>query len=93
MKTRKVVNVLALVVSVVILAYIGAFVWCFDVTSGPVKDNKQVANQDVWLGPVIRGDSSVIGVGSGFIYQGKNYSIYRNFRPLCAVWLWLMKSE
>jgi hypothetical protein len=88
MKMKRIVKVLALVCGAAVLVYVGAFVWYFDVVSGPVKDD-----QHGWLGPVLRSNSNVIGVGNGFYYEGTNFTAYRNFRPLCKVWLLLMKSE
>ena len=43
-----------------------------------------------WLGPVIRGDLSVVDIGKVYYREDTDISLYRTFRPLCRVWLSIM---
>jgi len=73
---------LAKIFVVLLALYIIAFMWCFDVLSSPVRNNRQG-----WLGPLIRGDTHSQDVGKIFEYQSEELSYYRAFLPLCRLWL------
>jgi len=68
-----------------VAAYLGAFVWRFEILSGPVRNDS-----NGWLGPVIRGDSRIVDIGKVYYYKGTDISTYRTFRPVCGLWLWVM---
>jgi hypothetical protein len=74
-----------LVVSVAFAIYVGAFVWQFEMLSKPVCDN-----QHAWLGPAIRGDTHTVDIGKINYYEGQFFTLYRRYRLLCKVWLWIM---
>ena len=62
--------------------YIIGFVWCFDVFSSPVRNNRHG-----WLGPLIRSDTHSQKVGKVYEYQSEDLFYYRAFLPLCRLWL------
>jgi hypothetical protein len=66
----------------VVVIYVGAFVWRFDVLSSPVRDDKHG-----WLGPLIRGDVHSRDIGKAYFYESDDVSSYRTFSPLCKLWL------
>jgi hypothetical protein len=72
-------------ISVAFAIYVGAFMWQFEMLSNPVGDN-----QNGWLGPAIRGDTHTVDVVKINYYEGQDFSLYRRYRPLCKVWLWVM---
>ena len=73
---------LAKIFVVLLALYIIAFMWCFDVFSSPVRNNRHG-----WLGPLMRGDTHSQDVGKVFEYQSEDLSYYRAFLPLCRLWL------
>ena len=85
MKARKPFRLLAVAFGVLLVFYFAAFVWRFELLSGPVRDDVHG-----WLGPVIRGDAHTVDIGKVYYYEGTDFSSYRVFRPLCRVWLWVM---
>jgi hypothetical protein len=63
--------------------YVAAFVCRFDIFSAPVRSS------DEWLGPRARGDSQAVDIGKVWHTDTPDVSLYRTFRPLCQLWLWL----
>jgi hypothetical protein len=57
------------------------FVYRFDIFSSPVR------SWDGWLGPLVRGDSQAIDIGSVWHTDTPNLSLYRAYQPFCWVWL------
>jgi hypothetical protein len=78
------VRVVAKIVGLVGAVYFVAFVWCFDVFSAPVRNNKHG-----WLGPLIRGDTHSVDIGKAYDYESDDLFYYRMFWPLCKVWILL----
>jgi hypothetical protein len=76
------VRIVAKIVGLALAVYLVAFVWCFDVFSSPVRNNKHR-----WLGPLIRGDTHSVDIGKTYEYESDNLFYYRTFWPLCKVWL------
>ena len=84
MKIRTQIRLLSIACGVLIVVYLVAFVWRFDVLGAPVRDGNHG-----WLGPPIRGNSQIVDIGKVYYYEGTDGSLYRSFRPLCRVWLWV----
>lgn len=85
MKIRKRLILLASRSVVLMLVYLAAFMWLFEIFGSPVRDDTHG-----WLGPAIRGDSHIMDMGKVYYYEGTNFSAYRTFRPCCRVWLPVM---
>jgi hypothetical protein len=84
MKIRKQIRLLPIACGVLIVVYLVAFVWRFDILGAPVRDGNHG-----WLGPPIRGNSQIVDIGKVYYYEGTDGSLYRSFRPVCRVWLWV----
>jgi hypothetical protein len=63
--------------------YLAAFVFRFDITGAPVRSS------DGWLGPLMRGDSQAVDIGKVWHTDHHDAPMYRAYRPLCRLWLWL----
>ena len=85
MKIRIPFRSLSMACGVLLACYLAAFVWRFEIFSVPVRNSEHGC-----LGPVIRGDSHSVDIGKVYYYEGMDISLYRTFRPLCSVWLWVM---
>ncbi len=78
-------RLLAYLIASILVLYVAAFVWRFDVLSDPVRNN-----QYGWLGPQIRGDKHSVDIGKVLYYESDDVSPYRGvFRPLCKLWIWV----
>ncbi len=84
-KIRKPLRLLLASCAFLLAFYLVAFVWCFEIFSAPVRDNEHG-----WLGPVIRGHSHIVDIGKVYYNEDTDISLYRTFRPLCKVWLWVV---
>ena len=72
----------AKIVGLVLGVYVVAFLCCFDVFSGPVRNDRLG-----WLGPLVRGDTHSVDVGKVYDYQSDDTFYYRLFWPLCKAWI------
>ena len=75
-------RIVAKIVGLALAVYLVAFVWCFDVFSSPVRNNKHR-----WFGPLIRGDTHSIDIGKTYDYESDDLFYYRLFWPLCKIWI------
>ncbi|MGH8102075.1 MAG: hypothetical protein ACREIW_12310 [Chthoniobacterales bacterium] len=75
-------RVAAKIIGLVLAGYLAAFVWCFDVFSSPVRNDKHG-----WLGPLIRGDTHSIDIGKTYDYESDDLFYYHLFWPLCKIWI------
>jgi hypothetical protein len=76
------VRIAARIVGLVLMVYFAAFVWCFDVFSSPVRNDRHG-----WLGPLIRGDTHSVDIGKTYNYESDDLFYYRVFWPLCKIWV------
>jgi len=76
------VRIVAKIAALVLAVYLVAFVWCFDVFSSPVRNNKHG-----WLGPLIRDDTYSVDLGKTYNYESDDLFYYRVFWPLCKIWI------
>ncbi len=60
-------RIVAKIVGLALAVYLVAFVWCFDVFSSPVRNNKHR-----WFGPLIRGDTHSVDIGKTYEYESDN---------------------
>jgi hypothetical protein len=78
----KFTQILALAASV----YIVSFIAMFEVFGPAVRDDSHG-----WLGPTPRSKhlkGMMDDIGKVNFYTGTDITLYRVYRPLCAVWLW-----
>ena len=75
-------RIAAKIVGLFLAVYLVAFVWCFDVFSSPVRNDRHG-----WLGPRIRADTHSIDVGKTYDYESDDLFYYRLFWPLCKIWI------
>jgi hypothetical protein len=68
-----------------LILYCFSFVCFFEVSSDPVQNTR-----GHWLGPVKRIHPEVIDIGKVYVYRGGDVTLYRVYRPLCVIWLWIM---
>jgi len=76
------VRIAAKIVGLVLVVYFAAFVWCFDVFSSPVRNDRHR-----WHGPLIRGDTHSVDIGKTYNYESHDLFYYRVFWPLCKIWI------
>lgn len=76
-------NMLVKSIGVAFVIYTFAFVWNFELTNAPVRNDRG------WLGPVIRGGHRVEDIGKVNYHAGENLWRYQIFWPLCRLWLLL----
>ncbi|MEY2483498.1 MAG: hypothetical protein QOK24_2026 [Verrucomicrobiota bacterium] len=69
----------------IVACYVFSFLCLFEVLGDPVRSN---AGQ--WLGPAKRINPQLIDIGKIYVYEGSDMAIYRAYRPLCLIWLWIM---
>jgi hypothetical protein len=76
------VRIAGKIVGSVVVIYFVSFVWCFDLFSSPVRNNRHG-----WLGPLIRGDTHSIDIGKTYDYESDDLFYYHLFWPLCKLWI------
>ena len=75
-------RIAAKIVALVLVVYLAAFVWRFDVFSSPVRNDRHG-----WLGPLIRDDKHSVDIRKTYNYQSDDLLYYRAFWPLRKIWI------